>query len=89
MKTHLTQVEPSHLIINSKNDERLLEIKNNGDVYFKINGEFKKIDCEQDVSLMFIAVISNLTGISTLNKDELFSEIIKLYREGKLNRILE
>lgn len=50
--------QPNVLVINSPNSEKLLEITNDGDVFFRLNGEWKKIECENDISLMFVAVIS-------------------------------
>lgn len=89
MNVNFTQ-EPSHLIINSKDNERILEIKHNGDTYFRINGEFKKVECEKDVSLMFIAVIAELSGLpNNIEKDKLFCEIIKNYRDSKIGKILK
>jgi hypothetical protein len=81
--------QPSHFIINSKDNERILEIKSNGDTYFRINGDVKKIECEKDLSLMFVAVIAELTGLpNNIEKDKLFSEIIKNYRDSKIGKIL-
>ena len=77
------------LIINSPNNEKLLEITNDGDVFFRINGEWKKIDCENDISLMFVAVISVLTGFSYNDKNELICKIINNYRENKIDNILQ
>jgi hypothetical protein len=84
--TFVTQ--PNVLVINSPNNEKLLEITNDGDVFFRLNGEWKKIECENDISLMFVAVISGLTGFSYKDKNELISNIIKNYRENKIDNIL-
>ncbi len=81
--------QPSVLVINSPNNEKLLEITNDGDVFFRINGEWKKIDCENDISLMFVAVISGLTGFSYKDKNELICKIINNYRENKIDNILQ
>jgi len=79
---------PNTLTINSPSNEKLLEITNDGEVFFRLNGEWKKIDCESDVSLMFVAVISELTGVSYKDKDELITKIISNYRENKIDKIL-
>ena len=34
------------LSINSANNEKLMEITNDGDVFFRLNGVWKKIECE-------------------------------------------
>lgn len=82
--------QPSNVFtINSKNNEKLMEINSDGDVYFRINGEFKKIECENDISLMFVAVISGLTGFNYKDKNELISKIIKNYRENQIDNILK
>jgi hypothetical protein len=80
--------QPNVLVINAPNNEKLLEITNDGDVFFRLNGEWKKIECENDISLMFVAVISGLTGFSYKDKNELISNIIKNYRENKIDNIL-
>ena len=80
--------QPNVLVINSPNNEKLLEITNEGDVFFRLNGEWKKIDCENDISLMFVAVISGLTGLSYKDKNELICKIINNYRENKIDNIL-
>ncbi len=80
--------QPNVLVINSPNNEKLLEITNDGDVFFRLNGEWKKIECENDISLMFVAVISGLTGFSYKDKNELICKIINNYRENKIDNIL-
>jgi hypothetical protein len=86
----LSFVEPSNVFtINSKNNEKIMEINSDGDVYFRINGEFKKIECENDISLMFVAVISGFTGHNYKDKNELISKIIKNYRENQIDNILK
>lgn len=80
--------QPNVLVINAPNNEKLLEITNDGDVFFRLNGEWKKIDCENDISLMFVAVISGLTGFSYKDKNELICKIINNYRENKIDNIL-
>ena len=44
------QQQPNVLVINSPNNEKLLEITNDGDVFFRLNGEWKKIECENDIT---------------------------------------
>ena len=81
--------QPNVLVINSPNNEKLLEITNDGDVFFRLNGEWKKIECENDISLMFVAVISELTGVQYKDKNELISKIIKNYRGNQIDKILK
>ena len=51
----LSYIEPQNILtINSKNNEKLMEINSEGDVFFRFNGDFKKIECENDISLMFV-----------------------------------
>ena len=38
--------QPNILTINSKNNEKLMEIDSEGEVFFRLNGEWKKIECE-------------------------------------------
>lgn len=77
----------SLLVINGPNSEKILEINNDGRVYFRLKGEWKEIECENDITLMFVAVISGLTGFTC--KDELISKIINNYRENKIDNILK
>ena len=79
----------SALVINSPGNQKLLEITNDGDVFFKLNGEWKKIEGENDISLMFVAVISELTGTSFKDKNELIRKIINNYRANKIDNILQ
>lgn len=80
---------PVITITSPKSSQKILEISNDGEVFFLINGEFKKIDCESDVALMFYSVISELTGILSKDKDEMMSKIIRNYRDNKVNKILK
>ena len=81
--------QPNILTINSKNNEKLMEIDSEGEVFFRLNGEWKKIECENDISLMFVAVISELTGVQYKDKNELISKIIKNYRGNQIDKILK
>ena len=36
--------QPNFLVINSPNSEKLLEITNDGDVFFRLNEEWKKLN---------------------------------------------
>jgi hypothetical protein len=86
----LSYVEPKNILtINSKNNEKLMEIDSEGEVFFRLNGEWKKIECENDVSLMFVAVISGLSGVQCKDKNELISKIIKNYRGNQIDKILK
>jgi hypothetical protein len=92
--TPLTYISTSNLpsnllVINGPNNEKILEITNDGKVHFRLNGVFKEIECENDVSLMFVAVISGLTGFTYKDKNELISKIINNYRENKIDNILK
>jgi hypothetical protein len=75
------------LTVNAPNNEKLLEITNDGDVFFRLS-EWKKIECENDISLMFVAVISGLSGVQCKDKNELISKIIKNYRGNQIDKIL-
>jgi len=86
----LSFIEPQNVLtINSKNNEKLMEINSEGDVFFRLNGEWKKIECENDISLMFVAVISDLTGVKYKDKNELISKIIENYRGNQIDKILK
>jgi hypothetical protein len=44
----------------------------------------KKIECENDISLMFVAVISGLTGVEYKDKNELFLRLSIITEEIRL-----
>jgi hypothetical protein len=85
----ILRTQSNVLTVNAPNNEKLLEITNDGDVFFRLNGEWKKIECENDISLMFVAVISGLSGVVYKDKNELIAKIIKNYRENKIDNILQ
>jgi hypothetical protein len=86
----LSYIEPQNILtINSKNNEKIMEIGSEGEVFFRLNGEWKKIECENDISLMFVAVISGLSGVQYKDKNELISKIIKNYRGNQIDKILK
>jgi hypothetical protein len=86
----LSYIEPQNILtINSKNNEKIMEIGSEGEVFFRLNGEWKKIECENDISLMFVAVISGLSGVQCKDKNELISKIIKNYRGNQIDKILK
>jgi len=90
LSNSISIIEPKNIFtINSKNNEKLMEINSEGDVFFRFNGDFKKIECENDISLMFVAVISGLTGVEYKDKNELISKIINNYRENQIDKILK
>jgi len=84
----ILRTQSNVLTVNAPNNEKLLEITNDGDVFFRLNGEWKKIECENDISLMFVAVISGLSGVQCKDKNELISKIIKNYRGNQIDKIL-
>ena len=77
------------LTITSMNGKEVMEIDYDGNVYFLLDGQFKKIECENDISLMFVSVISGITGVSFRDRNELISKIIKNYRENQIDNILK
>jgi len=86
----LSYIEPKNVLtINSKNNEKIMEIDSEGEVFFRLDGEWKKIKCENDISLMFVAVISELTGVQYKDKNELISKIIENYRGNQIDKILK
>lgn len=84
----LTYQASSLLAIHNKNQERIFSIDEEGNIYFGL--EQLKIDDEKELALGFMLVISELTGISFLNKtkDKFISEMIQHFREKQLNKIL-
>lgn len=77
------------LLIIDKNQEVLFKIDYNGNIYFRVDGELKKVEDEKEIAIAFAIVCSDLAGISLSNKDELLTKIITNYRNGKIDNILE
>lgn len=77
------------LLIKSKNDEPIFRIDSEGNIYYKINGEMKKLEDEKELAQLFVICISGVTGYQFQSKDDLFQTISKNYRIGKIDKIFE
>ena len=51
-------------------------------------GKLKTFEDEKELSIIFVQVISGLTGVGFKNRDEIIQKVIKNYRNGKINNLL-
>lgn len=70
-------------------DNLIFQVDNDGTIWYKLNGEIKMLEDEKEMSLMLLSVISGRYGNKYNTKEELMTDIIKSYRDGKINDILK
>ncbi len=70
-------------------DNLIFQVDNDGTIWYKLNGEIKMLEDEKEMSLMLLSVISGRYGNKYNTKEELMTDIIKSYRNGKINDILK
>jgi hypothetical protein len=84
------QIEESNTLrINNKNGETIFKIDNEGIIYYLKDGKLKSFENEKELSQIFVQVISGMTGLGFQNRDEIIQRIIKNYRNGKIDLILD
>jgi len=89
MDNTITNVKNDHLLIQNGNGEVIFKIDNEGNIFFKLNGIFKKFEDEKELALIFVSCISGLTNIPFQNKEDIYNKIISNRREGKINLLLD
>ena len=70
-------------------DNLIFQVDNDGTIWYKLNGEIKMLEDEKEMSLILLSVISGRYGNKYNTKEELMTDIIKSYRDGKINDILK
>lgn len=70
-------------------DNLIFQVDNDGTIWYRLDGEIKKLEDEKEMSLMLLSVISGRYGNKYNTKEELMTDIIKSYRDGKINDILK
>jgi hypothetical protein len=84
------QIEESNTLrINNKNGETIFKIDHEGIIYYLKDGKLKSFENEKELSQIFVQVISGMTGLVFQNRDEIIQRIIKNYRNGKIDLILD
>jgi hypothetical protein len=85
-------IQPTYsplLQINGTNSEPILIIEGDGVIKWKKDGVFKILEDEKEIAVMFMMVISSLSGFNYTSKEELIQTIIKNYRNGRIDNIFQ
>lgn len=77
------------LQINNKSGDTIFKIDNEGNIFYKLNGELKVFEEEKELSLILVNCISGITRIKFSNKEDIYLKVIKNWREGKIDLILD
>ena len=85
----LTEVDESNTLLFHKDGKVLFKIDGEGVIYYTLNGELKTMESEKELALIFVQCISGFTGINFLNKEEIINKIIKNWRDGKIDNLLD
>jgi hypothetical protein len=80
--------ESNTLLIHGKDNQVIFKIDNDGVIFYLKDGKLKTFEDEKELSIIFVQVISGLTGIGFKNRDEIIQKVIKNYRNGKINNLL-
>lgn len=87
----LQQANLDLLKINNKNQEVIFKITYDGELYYKkdADSDLKKVECDSELALLFMSVISDLTGSNFTNKEALYRTIANNYRNGNIDKIFK
>jgi anthranilate phosphoribosyltransferase len=86
---NIVQVEESDaLLIHNKDNQVIFKIDNEGVIFYLKDGELKTFEDEKELSIIFVQIISGLTGGDFKDRDEIIQKVIKNYRDGKINNLL-
>ena len=80
--------ESNTLLIHGKDNQVIFKIDNDVVIFYLKDGKLKTFEDEKELSIIFVQVISGLTGIGFKNRDEIIQKVIKNYRNGKINNLL-
>ena len=80
--------ESISFLIHNKDNQVIFKIDNDGVIFYLKDGELKTFEDEKELSIIFVQVISGLTGVGFKNRDEIIQKVIKNYRDGKVNNLL-
>lgn len=85
----LTQTQPNLIQITGNNGEPVMVIEQDGTVKYRLNGELKKVECDNELSQLFVSVICGISGFNFQDKNELYKTIAYNYRNGQLDNIFK
>lgn len=89
IKNESHEEESNTLRINNKDGQIIFKIDNEGIIYYLKDGKLKTFEDEKELSIIFVQVISGMVGFNFQNRDEIIQRIIKNYRNGKIDNLLE
>lgn len=89
IKNESHEEESNSLRINNKDGQIIFKIDNEGIIYYLKDGKLKTFEDEKELSIIFVQVISGMIGFNFQNRDEIIQRIIKNYRNGKIDNLLE
>jgi hypothetical protein len=85
--SELNYVQPNALQINGKNGEAIMIVGADGSLQYRSDGELKIVECDKELSLLFVTAISGITGFSFIDKEELYKTISQNFRNGRIDDI--
>ena len=88
-ESHEEESNMNTLRINNKDGQIIFKIDNEGIIYYLKDGKLKTFEDEKELSIIFVQVISGMLGFNFQNRDEIIQRIIKNYRNGKIDNLLE
>jgi len=88
-ESHEEESNMDTLRINNKDGQIIFKIDNEGIIYYLKDGKLKTFEDEKELSIIFVQVISGMLGFNFQNRDEIIQRIIKNYRNGKIDNLLE
>lgn len=84
----LTEVDESNTLSFHKDGKVLFKIDSEGVITYTLNGELRTMESEKELALIFVQVISGLSGVNFDNKEEIITKIITNWRQGKIDNLL-
>lgn len=84
----LTGVDESNVVLIQKDNKVLFKIDSEGVITYTLNGELRTMESEKELALIFVQVISGLSGVNFDNKEEIINKIILNWRDGKIDNLL-
>jgi hypothetical protein len=87
----VSQVKYDMLSINDSKGDVVFKITHDGSLYYREvdSTELKKVECETELTKLFVSVISNYAGIKFESKEELYKTIATNYRNGNIDTIFK
>ncbi len=85
--SQIQQCKPNVLEIKLANQDVIFRISDDGSLFYKVDDELKQVECDRELPLLFVSVISKLSGFNFLNKEDLYRTISHNFRNGQIDQI--